>query len=170
MAMSPETTAVGLSPLERARRRHQRLTEQAHIYLRVPGWGDDLIARVQVIDDTMLRALIDRQQDQDDQLDATADLIAEAVTALYVRGDDGELVPLRVDGDEDGAPLRFDAAFGASLGIDGCETARAAVYAAFTVGEPPRVNVTALMAFADRIDRWLADTSSEIEESVVPGA
>lgn len=152
-----------MSALDRARARFEKLRASAHVHLPIPGWGDDLIARVEIIDETALRAMTEREADG---LDATADMIDAAVVGLFSRGDDGELVPL--GDDADGPAPRF-AELGPILGEPSSTTGRAGVYLAFSLGDPPVLNVTALGAFAGRIDDWLADTSTKIEGAVAPG-
>jgi hypothetical protein len=154
------------SPLARVRRRYAQRREELHLDLPIPGatWNGELVARVRIVDEHTARAVVEHEAR--DGLDETADVVAAAVGELLTRAEDGSLEPLLGD---DGAPLRFDARFGAALGEPGYETARAAVFLAFTEGAPPAVNVLALGSFVERINRWLSDTSAEIEGAIVEG-
>lgn len=166
-AAAPASTAAAPgSPLDRVRRRYQQRRTELHLDLPVPGatWGGDLIARVRVLDERTTRAISERAGDEG--LEQTADIVAASVAGLLVRAEDGALEPLL---DEDGEPVAFDERFGDAIGVPACDSPRRAVFLAFSEGSPASVNVLALGSFVDRIGRWLADTSVEIEGAIVEG-
>lgn len=139
--------------LRRARRRLAARQQYGHLNLEVPGWGDDLIARVEAVAGSQLAKRV-AAWSRDDGVGATADLIAAAVTRLSVRQADGTLTVL-LDPDTD-EPLCFGPGFGPALDAPHCTTARGAVLLAFSSGAPPTVDDVALFAFMARIRLWAA--------------
>ncbi|ADB50167.1 hypothetical protein [Conexibacter woesei] len=170
-AREAEETAVAVdSALAGLRRAYTRRRRAAELFLPVPGWDDPaLVARVTVPDDQFVRRLTGEVGTPD----WMASFVAETVAGLYeATGVDGDgerlLEPLPgVSG-----PLRFNAEFGAAIGAPDVNSPTAAVIAAFTTGGEgsfPVVNVIELADFADKIERWLSNTSREIAEAIVPG-
>ncbi|MCW2951029.1 MAG: hypothetical protein JWQ48_199 [Conexibacter sp.] len=137
-------------PLERARRRLAQRRREVHINVQVPGWGDDLIARFEPRDDHAREAIASWHSGAG--VDATADMVAAAVTRLYARDADGKLVAL-VD-PVSGVQLCFDGRLGPALGVPYCTTPRAAVMLVFSEGEPATIDVAGLNEFAASIQRW----------------
>jgi hypothetical protein len=141
-----------VTPLERVQSRLAARRRETHINLHVPGWDDDLIARVDRSNDGTAELV--RGWHAGAELDATADMVAAAVTRLYTRGRDGKLEAV-VD-PASGVQLRFDGRFGPAVGVPYCTTPRGAVMLAFSVGEPPTIDDAALSEFAASIQRWHA--------------
>ena len=140
------------NPLDRARQRLAARRRERHFNVGVPGWGDELVARVDECDPWVADLITTWTLDAG--VDATADLIAAAVTRLYVRTETGELAAI-VD-PSSGQQLRFDGRFGPALGVPYCTTPRAAVLLAFSEGEPPVVDTAGLAELAAAIQRWHA--------------
>ncbi len=118
--------------------------------LQVPGWDDDLVAQIDGSDERA--AAQARAWHAAARLDETADMIAAAVKRLYTRAADGQLEAV-VDLTS-GLQLRFDGRFGPAVGVPYCTTPRGAVMLAFSVGEPPTIDVAGLTEFATSINRW----------------
>jgi len=113
-----------------------------------------------------VRAMISLGDDDPDSpvpsVDDMADVIAAACRGIYYRNDDGELE--QVIG-EQGLPVRYDAGYGAAIGVPEITTPRGAVLVAFTEGEPPQVNARKLAAIATEIAGWL-NTDGTPEDAV----
>lgn len=130
-------------------------------------WGGDLVAEVSLVDvkgaQGAFKTLASFSEESDlASLDAgdMADVIAEAVTALYTTGEDGEKELLV---SESGAPVVFDSSFGAAIGVPDITTPRAAVFTAFTEGDPPKLNAFALMTAVSQVAAWLVDPTASAE-------
>lgn len=167
-AAAGSTAAAAASPLARLRHAYDARRRSAELFLPVPGWEEtSLVARVVVPDEDFLRRLTTSPG----TVDWMADFVALTVAGLFEvdgEGEDPQLTP--VEGPA--GVLRFDARFGDAIGAPDVNSPRAAVLAAFTVGGSdgyPVVNVVALADFANKIEHWLADTSREIAEAIVPG-
>lgn len=168
-AAAGSAAAAADSPLARLRRAYVERRREAELFLPVPGWGGDLVARVTIPDHDFARGLTATPGTPD----WAADFVAAVVADLHQADgadEDGErhLEPL------EGAfgPLRFDARYGETVGLDDVRSPRAAVLSAFTSGgedSMPALNVVALADFASTVEHWLADTSREIAEAIVPG-
>lgn len=163
------TAAAADSPLARLRQRFDARSRAAELFLPVPGWNGELVARVTVPDHDFVRSLAGTPG----TIDWMGDFVAATVVGLFAPDgvdDDGEprLTPLKGRL----GTLRFDPHFGDEVGLADVRSARAAVHAAFTVGgdgDFPVVNIIALADFANTIEAWLNDTSREIAEAIVPG-
>lgn len=168
-AAAGSIAAAADSPLSRLRKRFEARSRAAELFLPVPGWDGELVARITVPDHDFVRNLAGMPG----TIDWMGDFVAATVVGLFAPDgvdDDGEprLTPL--EGRQ--GTLRFDPLFGGQIGLDDVRSARAAVHAAFTVGGDggyPVVNVVALADFANTIEAWLNDTSREIAEAIVPG-
>jgi hypothetical protein len=170
-AASSEDAASG-SPLERLWQLSQAEQDEASLYLAIPGarWGGELIARIGIVgpDRARQRAEEIAANGADrDAADVNADLIATFVEGLYLRarGDAG-VEPIPAAG---GLPMRFGQEFAAEIGADWATTPREAVFATFTEGSPPVLNISALASFTREASTWLQDTSVAIEGAIVPG-
>ena len=163
--MSATDAAPG-SPLDKLRKSAERRRRGAELHLPVPGWADPtLVARVVVVGESAIA----RIAGEPGSVDWLADFVAATVEGLYAY-ENGKLEPLP---GPTGAPLLFEPAFGEAIGAEEVETARAAVFAAFMDGgedTPPTLNVLALGEFADKIERWQANTSRTIAGSITPGS
>lgn len=157
------------SPLARLRRAYAARRREAELFLTLPGWGDALVARVTVPDHDFAREI----QGAPGTIDWMGDFIATTVAGLYqTDGVDEHGRPRLVALESDFGPVRFDPQFGAAVGLPEVRSARAAVHSVFTVGGEDSVsvvNIVALADFANKIEHWLADTSRDIAEAIVPG-
>lgn len=156
------------SPLARARRRHLERQKHSHHDIDMPGWDGDLVLRIGLPDDDgamatvrTLIALANTETKAD--ADTMADALASAVIGLYSR-EGGGLEPLEVDG----LVLKFDERYGPAMEIEECTTPRQAVFAAFTQGEPPQLNVAAMIVVVSAAGAWLQGVTG-VEEKDVSG-
>lgn len=170
-------TAAG-SPLERARRRYEENQKADYLYLDVPRWGGDLVMQIGLPSDesanSAVRTLVGLASGGGEMAaspEEMADALASAVVGLHSRigpstkdKPEGELEP--ITDPQTGAPLRFDASFGQTLGVPECSTPRAACMLAFTSGEPPALNTVALLMTAAGVGMWLNGATQRAEQSV----
>lgn len=151
-----------LSSLERLRTayeaRQQARTSDVQI------WPDGaLVARIGMVDANgardAMRTLMRLMSDTAGELsvDDLAGVLAAATRGLYVRGEDGELEPLR---DEAGTHLSFDAGLARALGHPNVTTPIGAVMATVMEGEPPTVNSLRLLTLATQVAGWLLEDDS----------
>ncbi|MDO8209296.1 hypothetical protein [Conexibacter sp. CPCC 206217] len=168
-AAAGSDAAAADSPLARLRRTYVERRQQAELFLPLPGWGDELIARVTVPDHDFASTLTGTPG----TIDWMGDFVAATVAGLYAGdGVDDEGRPRLTALEGSYGPLRFDVHYSEAVGLPQALSARGAVHSAFTVGGEgsiPVVNVVALSDFANTIERWLTDTSREIAEAIVPG-
>jgi hypothetical protein len=157
------------SPLARLRRTYAARRRQAELFLPVPGWGDALVARVTVPDHDFTKSITGAPG----TIDWMADFVAATVDSLYEADgvdDDGSPRLAAIEGKF--GPLRFNVHYSDTVGLPEALSAREAVQSAFTLGGDdsiPVINVVALAEFANTIERWLADTSRDVAEAIVPG-
>lgn len=157
------------SPLARLRASYQARQKVAPARY-VDIWDDgSLVARLARASDiasarAVMRTVAVLIDGSEDTLTVTeddlADVVAMATAELCYRDEGGKNAPLG-----DGAPLRFDGAYGAAIGVPEVATPRGAVFAAFsspvTEGGPAELDTLALMATASAIAFTLAGMSEE---------
>ncbi|HST43092.1 MAG TPA: hypothetical protein VLK58_26435 [Conexibacter sp.] len=170
-----ETAAAGSdavaadAPLARLRRAYAQRRREAELFLPVPGWDDALVARVTVPDHDFTRAI----RGEPGTVDWMGDFVAATVAGLYESdGVDDAGRPRLTPHEGRFGPLRFDIHYADTIGLAESMSARDAAHSAFMVGGEdslPVINVVALADFCGRIEAWLADTTREIAEAIVPG-
>lgn len=162
------------SALDRLREKYEeRQVERA---LEVELWSGALLARVSLVEGAgakgafkTLASLADDGGSLDLGLldpNDMADLISEAVVGLYYVSEDGSKEQVLNDS---GTPVVFDSGFGALIGAPEATTPRAAVFAAFTEGDPPKVNTFAMLTVASQIAAWLVDPEASVEAVAAKG-
>lgn len=149
----------GGSMLDRVRARRQEANDQT-IDMVIPGWGDlELTARYRLLDPLVEgkaigRAVRKKYKDEEEQMFwARINTLIEACEGIYGRNENGDLVPVSVNGS--GEPARYGTALGEALGIEAAD-ARDVVIGLF------RDNKVAANTHGIRLQAWMADPEGEM--------
>lgn len=153
LANGPENPAYAtpVSRLEqvkaRAKQQRERLMANLHHDIDVPSWEGNLVARYRVLGQDVRDEL--KAANITDETKGAVALIAKACTGLYLRDEDGGLIPVQSG---DGPVARYDRTLVDALGLDGVTTDYDIVRVAFGGDNP-----SAIEAHAMELGAWMVD-------------
>lgn len=149
------------APFARLRAAAERRREVKRLVMEVPGWEGNLLVEFGLLsrrDAKRLRSTT--RGSRDDMMKVVADLLSVASRGLMEYDGSGEPVPL----EHGGRRLMFA---DVHLFVPGtAQTERGGFFALFQEGPNRELNEAAIQAFSDRVGRWMADTSLQVDGAV----
>lgn len=151
------------SILSELRAERQALTHKRTLDLPVPGY-QRMVARYKAIDYAIIdkiEARARKSQGPMADLNAAADVLAQTCIGIFLREDNGELLPLNEQlerwGDD---PIRYDARLAEAVGVEPGK-ARTIIHNVFGVFEVDTGNDLVLMGHQTEILRWLKQANAD---------
>lgn len=149
------------APFARLRAAAERRQEVKRLVMEVPGWEGNLLVEFGLLsrrDAKRLRSTT--RGSRDDMMKVVADLLSVASRGLMEYDASGEPAPL----EHGGRRLTFA---DVHLFVPGtAQTERGGFFALFQEGPNRELNEAAIQAFSDRVGRWMADTSLQVDGAV----
>lgn len=165
------------SPFERMAAAAERRAADDRLVMEVPGWDGELLIEFKLLARREAKRLRSATRSaRDDMAKVVADLLVTASPGLMYYDDDGNPVPLL----HNGRRVSFVDVGLFMRSMQGRITSdRQGFLALFMQGAAMELNEISLQMFADRVGRWMANTSirpegavslSDGDEEIVPGS